>query len=413
MVVVQGATRARRWRGMTASRDSTTTGLRPMSAISHHHISPRAGMSVMRRQPLFGTKPGPPTRLVRPEGVRRRRRSWRPPRLRDGEPATQRAHRQQAQSRACGKPREPSREGWRPPWCSNVCGSCHNYATRSTEVGPAVLRSGMGTRSDPVTDRLLARSACRSASGTAWRAARDRVIPGRRGHNHPADGQYAARHASFQVSLRSSAMAVRSIQSAYSVARPAVLVGPACGGRRGPSVPGRRPQRARWSARLAGHRLRRAGPRRTRRHRAGCVRTRVHRGGSGSTSAATTSTAASGAARSSRSATNRAQRATSARGSVSRSISAMTGRSDIGTGSSSPTRAQSRASFSRAALPPTEVNTVLRLTPARAATASMVVRDHPSFDEQVAGGADDRSPRRPGLLLPKRRPVRTACARAS
>ena len=29
-------------------------------------------------------------------------------------------------------------------------------------------------------------------------------------------------------------------------------------------------------------------------------------------------------------------------------------------------------------MPPTEVNTVLRLTPARAATASMVVRDHPS-----------------------------------
>src|SRR3954453_6321863 len=56
----------------------------------------------------------------------------------------------------------------------------------------------------------------------------------------------------------------------------------------------------------------------------------------------------------------------------------MTRRRDIGTGSSSPTNAQSRASFRSAALPPTEVNTVLRLTPARAATASMVVRDQPT-----------------------------------
>ena len=49
------------------------------------------------------------------------------------------------------------------------------------------------------------------------------------------------------------------------------------------------------------------------------------------------------------------------------------GRSAIGTGSSSPARAQSQASLSTAALPPTEVNTVLRLTPARAAMASIVV----------------------------------------
>ena len=56
----------------------------------------------------------------------------------------------------------------------------------------------------------------------------------------------------------------------------------------------------------------------------------------------------------------------------------MTCRSDNGTGSSSPTKAQSSASFRSAALPPTEVNTVLRLTSARAATASMVVRDHPT-----------------------------------
>ena len=49
------------------------------------------------------------------------------------------------------------------------------------------------------------------------------------------------------------------------------------------------------------------------------------------------------------------------------------GRSAMGTGSSSPTSAQSQASFSNAALPPTALNTVLRLTPARSAIASIVV----------------------------------------
>lgn len=69
MVVVQGATRARRWRGITASRDSTTTGLRPVSAVSHHHTSPRAGRSVTRPPPPAGRRPGPP--LVRfVEGMR-------------------------------------------------------------------------------------------------------------------------------------------------------------------------------------------------------------------------------------------------------------------------------------------------------------------------------------------------------
>ncbi len=45
----------------------------------------------------------------------------------------------------------------------------------------------------------------------------------------------------------------------------------------------------------------------------------------------------------------------------------------MGTGSSSPASDQSKASFSSATLPPTEVNTVLRLTSARAAIPSMVV----------------------------------------
>ena len=49
----------------------------------------------------------------------------------------------------------------------------------------------------------------------------------------------------------------------------------------------------------------------------------------------------------------------------------------MATGSSSPASAQSKASLSTAALPPTEVNTVLRLTSARAAMASIVVGPYP------------------------------------
>ena len=70
---------------------------------------------------------------------------------------------------------------------------------------------------------------------------------------------------------------------------------------------------------------------------------------------------------------NRAQRDTRVSGSVSAIIACTSGRSPIGTGSSSPTSAQSQASFSSAALPPTELKTVLRLTPARSAIASTVV----------------------------------------
>lgn len=51
MVVVQGATKARRSRGIAASRDRTTTGRRPASGSSHHHTSPRAGSITRQQQP--------------------------------------------------------------------------------------------------------------------------------------------------------------------------------------------------------------------------------------------------------------------------------------------------------------------------------------------------------------------------
>src|SRR5215207_11541407 len=46
IVVVHGATTARRSRGMAESRDKTTTGRLPASASSHHQTSPRAGIGI-------------------------------------------------------------------------------------------------------------------------------------------------------------------------------------------------------------------------------------------------------------------------------------------------------------------------------------------------------------------------------
>jgi hypothetical protein len=71
MVVVQGATSARRSRGIAASRDKTTTGRLPASASSHHHTSPRPGSAVTRRQQLVETRRGRPTRPARRSGVPR------------------------------------------------------------------------------------------------------------------------------------------------------------------------------------------------------------------------------------------------------------------------------------------------------------------------------------------------------
>ena len=80
IVVVHGATSARRCRGITASRDRTTTGRRPISAISHHQTSPRAGTSLTTLPRPVGTTPGHPIRLARRAGACHRRRNSRPPR---------------------------------------------------------------------------------------------------------------------------------------------------------------------------------------------------------------------------------------------------------------------------------------------------------------------------------------------
>lgn len=62
IVVVHGATRARRKRGIAASRDRTTTGRQPISASSHHHTSPRAGHAFTNGRPPVATMPNRPTR---------------------------------------------------------------------------------------------------------------------------------------------------------------------------------------------------------------------------------------------------------------------------------------------------------------------------------------------------------------
>ncbi len=74
MVVVHGATSARRSRGIAASRDSTTTGRRPTSASSHHQTSPRAGSVLTTRRQPGATTPGRPTRRVDQPAARRKRR---------------------------------------------------------------------------------------------------------------------------------------------------------------------------------------------------------------------------------------------------------------------------------------------------------------------------------------------------
>jgi hypothetical protein len=54
MVVVHGATRTRRKRGIATLRDSTMTGLRSVSGNSHHQTSPLAGMGLTTPLQLHG-----------------------------------------------------------------------------------------------------------------------------------------------------------------------------------------------------------------------------------------------------------------------------------------------------------------------------------------------------------------------
>lgn len=72
MVVVHGAISARRKRGIATSRESTTTGRRPISGGSHHQSSPRNGSEIMSKRLQFETNQDRPIHQVRRSDGRRK-----------------------------------------------------------------------------------------------------------------------------------------------------------------------------------------------------------------------------------------------------------------------------------------------------------------------------------------------------
>lgn len=106
IVVVQGAIRLRRRRGMAASRESTATGRRPAPGSSHHQISPRAGSSLTSYWTPAGTRQGCPSRPAGPVVADRMRRMKRRSRRRDVGPAVR------------PKPGRPSRRRWSRRGCA-------------------------------------------------------------------------------------------------------------------------------------------------------------------------------------------------------------------------------------------------------------------------------------------------------
>jgi hypothetical protein len=129
-VVVQGATRARRSLGIAVSRDSTTTGRRPIWGNSHHHTSARLGSAVTRRPPPAARRRDHPIRPADRLDIGRKPRSSHQARRPDNGRATPEALRPPRRHRCF--PSAASvllRGGLRRRSCSIVCGSCHNYAT--------------------------------------------------------------------------------------------------------------------------------------------------------------------------------------------------------------------------------------------------------------------------------------------
>jgi hypothetical protein len=133
IVLVHGATKVRRRRGIAASRDRITTGRRPIASSSHHQISPRAGSGLTTpRLPHETTRGHPIHRLPRSD-ARRTRRSRRP--LQQTMQLTHRGHRRTAsasrrrpspiaaaasstrrRNRPLRCPRRSGRESWAGRW---------------------------------------------------------------------------------------------------------------------------------------------------------------------------------------------------------------------------------------------------------------------------------------------------------
>ena len=130
IVVVQGATTARRSLGIATSRESTTTGRRPISDNAHHHTSPRFGSCVTRCSPPSARSRDRPTRLADQPDFRHRRRSQHRSRVPDAGPGELAARRPPVRRRSArSEYPEPLPTGKRRPSCSTVCGPCHKYAT--------------------------------------------------------------------------------------------------------------------------------------------------------------------------------------------------------------------------------------------------------------------------------------------
>lgn len=172
IVVVQGATRVRRNRGMAASRDRTTTGRLPMSGGSHHHISPRAGSGLTTRPRTPGTTLGRPSHRARQAGVRRNRHSSRqllPP----GSPRA-RLPRPRRSGRSPAFPDEGAERSvvaLRRQSYSRALVRCHNYAI--TMPHRQALRSRAGCRiSGPTTPARIPRPDVPPTAGSAARSER-------------------------------------------------------------------------------------------------------------------------------------------------------------------------------------------------------------------------------------------------
>jgi len=100
IVVVHGATSARRSRGIAASRESTTTGRLPICGSSHHHSSPRAGAWLTKPMRPAGTTRDHPRRQARRADAGHRRRMWHRSRWRDAWQVTPPTPRLRAQRRS-------------------------------------------------------------------------------------------------------------------------------------------------------------------------------------------------------------------------------------------------------------------------------------------------------------------------
>lgn len=143
ILVVQGATRARRSLGIAASRESTTTGRRAISGSSHHQTSPRAGKSITVKPQHHGRKRDHPTRRAHQVDARRRPHTQR----RSLSISVERVERQELR-RATTHHSSPNEAASHPratphqPLYSLVFVPCHHYA-----IDMLLPQSGLGVTS--------------------------------------------------------------------------------------------------------------------------------------------------------------------------------------------------------------------------------------------------------------------------